>query len=202
MPTSGKPKAVRPAPPKARPYTLVRGREHLTPDEVDRLATAAAKLGRHGARDALMIKVAYRHGLRVTELVELRRDQLDLDAGLLHVRRSKRGTPSTHPLAAWEIRGLRKALKDRPEGPYVFTSERKAPLTRNAFGKVVARAGRAAGLAFPAHPHMLRHACGFKLANDGRDTRAIQAYLGHRNIQHTVRYTNLAADRFKTFWGD
>jgi type 1 fimbriae regulatory protein FimB/type 1 fimbriae regulatory protein FimE len=67
---------------------------------------------------------------------------------------------------------------------------------------IVARAGRLAGLTFPVHPHMLRHACGYKLANDGHDTRAIQHYLGHRNIMHTVRYTELASDRFKNFWDD
>jgi type 1 fimbriae regulatory protein FimB/type 1 fimbriae regulatory protein FimE len=84
----------------------------------------------------------------------------------------------------------------------VFVTERKGPLTASGVRKLVARAGRNAGIAFPVHPHMLRHACGFKLANDGHDTRAIQHYLGHRNIQHTVRYTELAADRFNGFWRD
>jgi type 1 fimbriae regulatory protein FimB/type 1 fimbriae regulatory protein FimE len=194
--------APRPAPPRRRPNAEARGREHLTPDEVERLADAAAGLGRHGARDALMIRTAYRHGLRVAELVALRRDQIDLEGGRLHVRRVKRGTPATHPLAGWEIRALRKALREYPEGPYAFASERGGPLTDSGVRKIVARAGRAAGLPFPAHPHMLRHATGFKLANEGQDTRAIQHYLGHRNIQHTVRYTALAADRFKDFWGD
>jgi type 1 fimbriae regulatory protein FimB/type 1 fimbriae regulatory protein FimE len=190
------------APPRRRPNAATRGREHLTPDEVETLADAAARIGRHGARDALMIRMAFRHGLRVAELVGLRRDQLDLDGGRLHVRRVKRGTPATHPIAGWEIRALRKVLRLYPDGPYVFASERGGPLTDSAVRKIVARAGQAAGLSFPAHPHMLRHATGFKLANDGQDTRAIQHYLGHRNIQHTVRYTALAADRFKSFWDD
>jgi type 1 fimbriae regulatory protein FimB/type 1 fimbriae regulatory protein FimE len=81
-------------------------------------------------------------------------------------------------------------------------SERGGPLTENAVGKLVARAGEAAGLELEVHPHMLRHACGYYLANKGTDTRAIQAYLGHRNIQHTVRYTELAADRFNGLWSD
>ena len=67
---------------------------------------------------------------------------------------------------------------------------------------MVARAGVAAKFTFPVHTHMLRHACGFKLANDGVDTRALQAYLGHKSIQHTVRYTELAPTRFKGFWRD
>lgn len=174
-------------------------RMYLTPDEVERLMTAARKLGRHGPRDATMILVAYRHGLRVSELVSLRWDDVDLKEGLLHVRRRKNGTPSTHPLRGPEIRALRRLGR---KGPYVFVSERGGPLTDSAFRKVVARAGVAAGLGLPVHPHMLRHACGFKLANDGQDTRAIQHYLGHRNIQHTVRYTELSADRFKDFWED
>jgi type 1 fimbriae regulatory protein FimB/type 1 fimbriae regulatory protein FimE len=178
------------------------GRKHLTPAEVDALADAAARLGRHGFRDALLIRTAYRHGLRVSELVALRRDQLDLANGRLHVRRVKRGTPSTHPLFGPEIRELRRLLRTAPESPYVFTTERLGPLTDSGVRKIIARAGAAAGIAFPVHPHMLRHATGYKLANDGQDTRAIQLYLGHRNIQHTVRYTELDANRFKGFWRD
>jgi len=92
--------------------------------------------------------------------------------------------------------------RDYPTSAYVFTTERRGPLTDSAVRKIIARAGGAAGLSFPVHPHMLRHACGFKLANEGHDTRAIQHYLGHRNIQHTVHYTDLAPDRFKRFWTD
>lgn len=193
---------TRPKPPRKPLNEDARGREHLTTSEVEALAVAAGKLGRHGHRDALLIRMAFRHGLRAAEVVGLRRDQVDLDAGLLHVRRVKGGTPSTHPLSGASIRGLRKLFRDYPDGPHVFASERGGPMTENGVYKVIARAGVAAGLPLTVHPHMLRHACGHKLANDGRDTRAIQHYLGHANIQHTVRYTALAADRFKDFWKD
>lgn len=189
-------------PPRKRPNADVRGREHLTPKEVERLRTAAAGLGRHGHRDATMVLVAFRHGLRAAELVGLRRDQIDLAAGELHVRRAKRGKPSTHPIEGDEIRALRKLLKDAPESPFVFTTERGGPLTDSTWRKVVARAGTAAGIGLAVHPHMLRHACGFYLANRGIDTRTIQDYLGHRNIQHTVRYTALAPGRFRGLWRD
>jgi hypothetical protein len=102
--------------------------------------------------------------------------------------------------AAPERGALRRLERDYPETPYVFVSERQAPLTADTVRKIVARAGQHAGIQFPIHPHMLRHATGYKLANDGQDTRAIQHYLGHRNIQHTTRYTELAADRLKSFW--
>ena len=157
-----------------------RSREHLTPAEIDRLIAAAQRLGRHGHRDATMILLAYRHGLRVSELVTLRREQLDLRQGLLHVRRRKNGMPSTHPLRGPELRALREVLRNYPETAYVFVSERRAPMTAATFRKLVARAGDAAKLGMPIHPHMLRHSTGFKLANDGQDTRAIQHYLGHR----------------------
>jgi type 1 fimbriae regulatory protein FimB/type 1 fimbriae regulatory protein FimE len=119
----------------------------------------------------------------------LRWDQVDLAQGLLHVRRLKNGNPSTHPIQGPIIRALRRLRRDYPDSPYVFSGERKGPLTPSSVRKVMARAGVAAGLEFPVHPHMLRHAAGYKLANDGHDTRAIQHYLGHRNITHTVRYT-------------
>ncbi len=179
-----------------------RSREHLTPDEVKRLMHAAGKLGRHGDRDKTLILLAYRHALRVSELVSLRWDQVDLKQGLLHVNRNKNGVSSTHPIRGSEIRALRALQRTYPDTPYVFVTERKGPLTTSTVRKLVARAGEQAGMGFPVHPHMLRHACGYKLANDGQDTRAIQLYMGHKNIQHTVRYTELTPDRFKTFWND
>jgi type 1 fimbriae regulatory protein FimE len=190
------------APPRRQPNTTRRSREHLTPAEVQALIKAAGRLGRHGHRDATLILLAYRHGLRVSELVALRWDQLDLRAGLLHVARLKHGVPSTHPLRGPELRALRRLQREYPASSYVLTTERRGPLTDSAVRKIIARAGAVAKLGFPVHPHMLRHATGFKLANDGHDTRAIQHYLGHRNIQHTVRYTELAPDRFKGFWTD
>lgn len=180
----------------------VRTREYLTHSEVDRLATSASKLGRHGFRDALMVRLAYRHGLRVSELVGLRWDQVDLSAGTILVKRAKRGTPSSQPLAGWEIRALRKIARDYPDSPWLFVSERKSPMTADNVRRLVQRAGENAGLGAYVHPHQLRHACGFRLANDGVDTRSLQAYLGHRQIQHTVRYSELTPDRFKDFWGD
>lgn len=186
--------------PKRRPNSELRTREYLTEAEVERLM-AAAKGNRWGLRDSTMILVAFRHGLRVSELVDLRWDQIEFTTGILHVRRVKQGTPSTHPILGDELRALRRLQRDQdPKSPFVFTSERASPFGTAGFARMVERAGEMAKLGFPAHPHMLRHACGYKLANDGHDTRALQAYLGHRNIQHTVRYTELAPNRFKDFW--
>ena len=189
-------------PPRRRKNKDVRSREYLTDKEVSALMDAARKTGRHGHRDATLILLAYRHGLRVSEIIALRWDQVDLSQGLLHVNRSKNGTASTHPLGGPEIRALRRLERHYPETPYVFVTERKGPLTDSSVRKLVARVGESAKLGCPVHPHMLRHACGYKLANEGQDTRAIQHYMGHRNIQHTVRYTELAPDRFNGFWKD
>lgn len=190
------------APPRRVNNKTRRAREHLTPAEVENLMVAAGRLGRHGHRDATLILIAYRHALRVGELVSLRWDQVDLTQGFLHVARLKNGSPSTHPLRGPEIRALRRLKREGEASPYVFTTERGGPLTTSTVRKLIARAGESAGIGFPVHPHMLRHAAGFKLANDGHDTRAIQHYLGHRNIQHTVRYTEMAPNRFKGFWRD
>jgi type 1 fimbriae regulatory protein FimB/type 1 fimbriae regulatory protein FimE len=186
--------------PRRLPNADLRTREYLTAVEVERLM-AAARRNRWGHRDTTMVLVAYRHGFRPTELVDLRWDQVEFAAGVLHVRRVKRGTPSTHPILGDELRALRRLQREQePKSPYVFTSERGAPFTPAGFARMVERAGAGARLGFKAHPHMLRHACGYTLANKGHDTRALQAYLGHRNIQHTVRYTELSPTRFKNFW--
>jgi type 1 fimbriae regulatory protein FimB/type 1 fimbriae regulatory protein FimE len=189
-------------PPRRRRNAEVRTREYLTDTEVERLI-AAAKGNRWGQRDATMILLAYRHGLRVVELVTLRWDAIDFAQGRLHVSRVKGSAESVHPLSGRELRGLRRLRREQePESPFIFPSERGSPFTAAGFRKMIARLGVAAGFDFGVHPHMLRHACGYQLANRGVDTRSLQAYLGHKNIQHTVRYTELTPHRFKGFWSD
>ncbi len=188
--------------PTRPPNSELRTREHLTPAEVAKLIDAA-KGNRHGHRDAVMILVAYRHGLRVSELCDLRWEQVDFRAASMHVRRVKKGSPATHPIRGDELRELRRLQREQdPKSPFVFTSERGTPFTTAGFAMMIERAGKAAKLGIKCHPHMLRHACGFALANKGHDTRSLQAYLGHKNIQHTVRYTELSPTRFKDFWRD
>ncbi len=189
-------------PPLRRKNAEVRSREYLTSAEVDRMIGAARKVGRYGHRDSTLILLAYRHALRVSELVSLRRDQVDFKEGTLHVNRLKNGVPSVHPIRGPEQRALRRLFREYPDSPYIFCSERGGPLTASTVRKVIARAGEEAEVGFPTHPHMLRHACGYFLASRGEDTRAIQGYMGHRNIQHTCRYTELAPNRFKNFWRD
>jgi len=179
----------------------LRTREHLTPDEVEQLIEAA-KSNRHGHRDALMVLLAYRHGLRAAEVADLRWEQVDFKTAILSVRRVKNGNPSSHPLTGRELRELRRHQRETRGSPFVFVSERGAPLSAPGFSRMVERSAIAANLGIKAHAHMLHHACGYKLANDGHDTRSLQAYLGHRSIQNTTRYTALAPDRFKTFWRD
>jgi integrase len=187
--------------PKRAKNSELRTREYLTEHEVETLMAAARK-NRYGHRDATMILIAFRHGLRASELVDLRWEQVDFNRAVLHVRRAKGGTPSVHPLTGSEMRALRRLQREREASPFVFVSERGAPFTTAGFARMMERAATATSLKLKVHPHRLRHACGFALANSGHDTRALQAYLGHRNIQHTVRYTELAPDRFKHFWKD
>jgi site-specific recombinase XerD len=186
--------------PKRLANAEYRQREYLTPSEVEKLVKAATK-NRHGHRDATMVLVCYRHGLRVSELVELEWSQVDFNAANVHVRRLKGSTDAVHPIRGDELRALRRLQREQePKSSYVFTSERGSPFSTAGFLRMVQRAGEAAGLGFPVHPHMLRHATGFKLANDGVDTRTLQAYLGHKSIGNTVRYTELSPTRFKDLW--
>ena len=189
--------------PVSRPKNAdVRSREYLTLEEVKAVRDAAKKVGRHGSRDYLLILMAYRHALRVSELVNLQWSQVDFTNAQLHVNRLKNGKSAIHSIEGDELRLLRKLKRESAGAAFVFMSERKSPLSRYTINDIVGRAGELAGIPFKVHPHMLRHAKGFTLANRGTDTRAIQAYLGHANIAHTVRYTELAAERLKPLSGD
>ena len=168
--------------PVRKPNAAYRSREHLTEREVERLIEAA-KDNRWGHRDSTMVLLAFRHGLRAAELVDLRWEQVDLENAILHVRRVKQGTPATHPLTGRELRALRRLQREQgSRSPFVFVSERGAPFAKRGFQAMVERAARAGGFDMKVHPHMLRHSCGYKLANDGVDTRTIQSYLGRKSI--------------------
>ncbi|MEO1133303.1 MAG: tyrosine-type recombinase/integrase [Cyanobacteria bacterium J06639_1] len=175
-------------------------RSYLYVDEVRALVDEAmAQGGRLGMRNAAMIVMAYRHGFRVSELISLRWDQLDWNCKQLHVFRLKHGNPSVHFLSDEEMHFLRSLQRTAGESAYIFLSTRGKPMTRRNFARILARLGERAGLSFLPHPHQLRHACGHRLAMMGEDTRAIQDWLGHTNINSTVRYTRITPERFRSF---
>jgi integrase len=183
--------------PNRKANDALRPRKHLLEAEVEQLMKAAKAEGRYGHRDATAIMLAFRHGLRVAELVGLQWQQFDLARGTVQINRVKSGDPSTHYLNGVEMRALRQLQRDWPNSRYLFVSERGDPVTTAWFRKMLARLGRKAEMPFPINPHMLRHGCGFMFANAGKDTRSLQGFLGHRNAQSTVIYTSLAPGRFK-----
>jgi type 1 fimbriae regulatory protein FimB len=182
---------------------MMSDRKHLVSAEVEKLL-AATKGTRHETRDRCLVLLMFRHGLRVSEACGLRLSQVDTDSRVLHVMRLKEGLSTTHPLRGDELRAIKAWLaaraKMQPETDAFFISERRGPLSRKTAWLMIRDYGRRAGLPVEAHPHMLRHACGFALADQGADTRLIQDYLGHRNIQHTVRYTATNPARFERLW--
>jgi type 1 fimbriae regulatory protein FimB len=178
-------------------------RKYLTPIEVEKLI-AATRGRRNQVRDRCLLLLMFRHGLRVSEACSLRLSQVDVESRVLHVARLKKGLATTHPLRTDELKVIKAWLVERarmkPEGDSLFISERRLPLNRRTAWVAIRTYGELAGLPLDAHPHMLRHACGFALADQGADTRLIQDYLGHRNIQHTVRYTATNPARFERLW--
>jgi site-specific recombinase XerD len=182
--------------PVRRANSDYRVREHLTETEIDSLL-AALKRNRHGARDWLIGLMIYRHGLRVSEACDLRWDDIDLPARTIVVRRLKGSRDSTHYLERDELQGLKRLHR---RGAYAFVNERGAPFGRMGIARMIERAGVAAELGFSVHVHMLRHACGYTLANKGMDTRRLQHYLGHASITNTVRYSAMSPEPFRDLW--
>jgi integrase len=177
----------------------LRQREYLTAKEVEKLIKAAKDdRGRYGDRDATMILIAFRHGLRAAEICDLEWPQVEFGrSASLHVRRVKNGKPAVHPLRGDEIRALRELRRQFPDSGYVFATERGGPFTTDAVNRLIKRIGARAGFAFPVHAAPRLRLCP---GQQGPYTRAIQNWLVHRSIQHTVRYTELSATRFKDFW--
>lgn len=182
---------------------MMSDRKHLVSAEVQKLLDAT-KGSRNADRDKCLLLLMFRHGLRVSEACGLQLSQVDTASRVLHVKRLKEGLSTTHPLRGDEIRSIKVWLAERarmkPETDAFFISERRGPLSRKTAWLMIRDYGRRAGLPVDAHPHMLRHACGFALADQGADTRLIQDYLGHRNIQHTVMYTATNPARFERLW--
>jgi type 1 fimbriae regulatory protein FimB len=182
---------------------MMHDRKHLVSAEVAKLLEAA-KGSRNAARDRCLLLLMFRHGLRVSEACGLKLSQVDIESRVLHVTRLKAGLSTTHPLRGDELRAIKAWLAVRarmqPETNAFFVSERRGPLSRKTAWVMIRDYGKRAGLLVDAHPHMLRHACGFALADQGADTRLIQDYLGHRNIQHTVKYTATNPARFERLW--
>jgi type 1 fimbriae regulatory protein FimB/type 1 fimbriae regulatory protein FimE len=177
-----------------------RQREYLTEKEIDKLIAAAGE-SRNPGRDRLLILMAFRHALRVSELVDLRWQQVHLDTATVDIRRAKNGTPGIHGLQGDELRLLRALRREHPHADFVFLSERKAPLSVDGAQKLTERLGESAELPFPIHAHMLRHAAGYALAARGVDTRTLQAFMGHKSIANTVIYTAVADKRIRNIWG-
>lgn len=174
------------------------GPKYITAAEVERLYRAA-RSGRHAARDGLILRLMFEHGLRASELAQARRAQAKLEDGRLKVVRLKGSRSNEHPLSGSTLRALRAYLRSRTDAlPWLIVNERGTPFTRQGLYYLVRAIGTRAGIA--VHPHMLRHGCGYALANKGRDTRLIQDYLGHVDIKNTVIYTETAAARFEGLW--
>lgn len=185
--------------PRRKHNSAYRSREYLTLDEVKTILDAAFERGRHRERDRTLLLLMFRHGLRPGEAATLKWDAIMIDKRVIYINRLKGSQSGNHPLQPDEVEGLLRLKALYPNSYFVFANERGDCLTVEAIQKIVSRASVKAGLLVKVHPHMFRHSCGYFLAEQNRSTRDIQDYLGHKNIQHTVRYTAQNPKRFEQF---
>ncbi|WP_410529535.1 tyrosine-type recombinase/integrase (plasmid) [Serratia sp. AXJ-M] len=179
-------------------------RKYLTASEIERILSVVSQAP-NAARNCCLIYMCYIHGFRVSEICRLTCQDIDMDEGVINVRRLKNGLSTVHPLEVREKDILARWLTERitwsdGDSPWVFLSQKGGPLSRQQFYVLLRKYGEKAGIGVHPHPHMLRHSCGYLLADLGTDTRLIQDYLGHRNIRHTVLYTASNAARFARIW--
>lgn len=188
----------------ARAQPADRSRKYVTPDEASRMIEAAGESSKERDRDRALISLMYHHGLRVIEATALQWHAVDWEAATLFVARAKSGIDGTHPLRGADLKLLRNLHRDRgkPLSGFLFMSNRGSPMSPDTVARIVARAGVVAGVGMPVHPHMLRHGCGYALANRHIDTRTIQEFLGHADIRNTVIYTALAPTKYQRLWRD
>jgi len=184
-----------------KPNTELRPREYLEPGEVERMISAARKT-RNSTRDAALVMLMYRHGLRVQEAANLRWLDVDLDAEKIQIRRlkgrsAKASHPAQHPLSGPELRILKQLRRENPACEHVFGG-----MAKRTMQWTITKLGEKIGLPFPVHAHMLRHALGFVMANKGVDTRTLGDFMGHRSLDSTMIYTQIAPARFATMWED
>ena len=196
---------VRMRQPKRTSQQLRDGREYLTAVEIETLLNTAKASGSsdfHRCRNHTLVLLAYRHGLRVSEAVAIKWAAIDMASARVWVNRLKGSISGSHPLGRDEVRCLKKLRSQIPHSQWVFTCQSGTPINESSARKCVERLGVKAKLSIPIHFHMMRHSCGYALANAGKDTRLIQDWLGHKDIKNTAKYTQLAPNRFEGLWDD
>jgi len=191
-------------PPRMTPYAGRRDRLYLRRDEIERLIEAAQSSGRQRQRNATLIYMMFRHGLRVSEAISLTWQQVDFHTARLFVRRKKNGKPSVQTLSDKEAHALRTLKQSsHQDAQLIFHSSTGKGIGRSAVYKIIQNAGEKAKLDISPNTHTMRHSCGYHLINVRKiDPRRIQDYLGHKDIRHTVRYTELDETKFDGIWED
>ncbi len=176
-----------------------RSREYLTWEKMKILIKAAGERGRHRVRDPALLLLSFRHGLRPGEAATMKWDAVMLERKVIYIKRLKGSQSGNHPMQQDEVDLLGQLKRIYANSFFVFPNERGKSLSVDGIEKIVKRAAEKAGLQIKVHPHMFRHSCGYFLAEQNRSTRDIQSYLGHKQIQNTVRYTAENPRRFEHF---
>ena len=176
-----------------------RAKDFLSDAEIKSFLDASKKT-RYPKRNYLLLLMMYRHGLRVSEAISIKKSDVDIRESRIWIKRLKSGLSVEHPISGDELRGIKRYLSSREDNlPWLIVNERCLPLTRQAGNYIVKVISTTAKLE-NVRPHTIRHSFGFYLANKGYDLRLIQDYLGHRDPKHTAHYTRVVSKRFEKLW--